>query len=66
MPACVAESFTWDARSQNHRAPGQNYCEIVERLRTAGLTFKDKAADFRKLDLGFAREIAPYAHQTEH
>ena len=60
----VAELFTWDARSQNHRARGQDYREIVERLRAAGLTFKDEAADFQKLDLGFAREIAPYAHQT--
>ena len=59
VPACVAELFTWDARSQNHRARGQDYREIVERLRAAGLTFKDEAADFQKLDLGFAREIAP-------
>ncbi|GGL88132.1 helicase [Deinococcus aerolatus] len=65
VPEVVAELFTWDARSQNHRARGQDYREIVERLRAAGLTFKDEAADFQKLELGFAREINPYAHQTE-
>ena len=29
VPEVVADLFTWDARSQNHRARGQDYREIA-------------------------------------
>lgn len=63
VPACVSEFFTWDARSQNYRARGQSYRTIVETLRAQGLSFKDEAANFAKLELSVARELPPYAHQ---
>lgn len=62
-PPCVADLFTWDARSQSHRARGRDYRTIVEVLRQHKVRFQDKAAAFLKLELGFAREIEPYPHQ---
>ncbi|UBV42015.1 DEAD/DEAH box helicase family protein [Deinococcus taeanensis] len=64
VPACVAAHFTWDARSQSWRAPGHAYRAVVEALRGADVPFRDSAAAFEKLELGFAREVTPYAHQT--
>lgn len=63
QPDSVASHFEWDARSQSYRARGQDYRAIVETLRQAGVAFRDEAAGFLKLDLGFAREIEPYPHQ---
>ncbi|GGK22847.1 helicase [Deinococcus malanensis] len=65
VPDAVMDHFTWDARSQSWRAPGQAYREIVEGLREAGLSFRDDAAGFSKLELGYARDVTPYAHQTQ-
>ncbi len=64
VPEVVSDLFTWDARSQNYRARGQDYREIVERLKAREIAFKDEAAAFQKLELGFSREITPYPHQT--
>ncbi|MDL2343462.1 DEAD/DEAH box helicase family protein [Deinococcus sp. MIMF12] len=63
VPEVVAGLFTWDARSQSWRAPGKVYREVVEGLRGAGVAFRDEAASFQKLDLGYAREVQPYRHQ---
>lgn len=64
VPPPAADFFTWDARSQNYRAPGSDYRQIIERLRQAGVSVRDEAASFVKLDLSFARDITPYPHQT--
>ncbi|MBZ9715900.1 MULTISPECIES: DEAD/DEAH box helicase family protein [Deinococcus] len=64
VPAPVRDHFLWDARSQSWRAPGRAYRAVVEALREAGVPFRDSAAAFEKLDLGFAREVTPYVHQT--
>ena len=65
VPESVADLFQWDARSQSYRARAMDYRSIVEKLRQAGVPFQDKAAEFFKLELGFAREIEPYPHQKE-
>ncbi|GGM54455.1 helicase [Deinococcus arenae] len=64
-PASVRDQFVWDDRSQSWRAPGRRYREIVEALRAAGLPFKDSAATFEPLQLGYARDVTPYPHQTQ-
>lgn len=56
-PEAVRDFFTWDDRSQSWRAPGGRYREIVEALRAAGLPFKDSAAAFEPLHLGYARDV---------
>lgn len=61
----VAHLFTWDARSQLYRAPGQAYREVCELMRGQMVAYKDEAASFQKLELKFARDITPYPHQTE-
>ncbi|WP_295813903.1 DEAD/DEAH box helicase family protein [uncultured Deinococcus sp.] len=63
VPEVVACWFTWDARSQNHRAPGASYRPVMEALRSAGVSVVDEAAAFSKLELGFARDVTPYPHQ---
>lgn len=63
-PASVRDHFTWDDRSQSWRAPGHAYRDVALALRAAGVPFKDSAAAFEPLVLGFAREVTPYAHQT--
>nr|WP_281243986.1 DEAD/DEAH box helicase family protein [Deinococcus reticulitermitis] len=63
VPEAAAHLFTWDARSQSYRAPGQTYREVIEALGQGGV--KDEAASFLKLDLGYARDIEPYRHQQE-
>jgi superfamily II DNA or RNA helicase len=65
VPEVVAHLFTWDARSQVYRAPGQTYREACELLRGQLVGYRDEAAGFQKLDLRFAREIVPYQHQKE-
>ncbi|PNY80450.1 DEAD/DEAH box helicase family protein [Deinococcus koreensis] len=65
VPAVLEGLFTWDARSQSFRAPGQAYREVVEAARAAGYELRDEASAFQKLELGFAKEQAPYPHQTE-
>ena len=65
VPEVVAHLFTWDARSQLYRAPGQTYREVCELLRGQMVGYKDEATSFQKLELKFAREITPYPHQTE-
>ncbi|MFC4639066.1 DEAD/DEAH box helicase family protein [Deinococcus hohokamensis] len=65
VPPPVADQFTWDARSQSWRAPGQAYRDIVEAMRVSGLAFRDEAGGFSKLDLGYAREVTPYPHQVQ-
>ncbi|CAM3440594.1 hypothetical protein DESA109040_12805 [Deinococcus saxicola] len=62
IPTCVAEFFTWDARSQNFRATGRDYRAIVEALRAQRLGFKDDVVGFSKLELSVAREVRPYPH----
>lgn len=64
VPDVVAALFTWDARSQNYRAPGSSYRDVMETLKMAGIAVKDEASAFSKLDLGFAREVTPYPHQV--
>ena len=64
-PDCVADIFQWDARSQSYRARGMDYREIVQTLKAENVPFQDKAAEFLKLELGFAREIEPYPHQKD-
>ncbi|MFC3720537.1 DEAD/DEAH box helicase family protein [Deinococcus metalli] len=63
-PEAVAGLFTWDARSQNYRAPGTRYRDVMELLRDAGIAVRDEASAFVKLELGFARDVIPYPHQT--
>lgn len=63
VPEAVAPLFTWDARSQSYRAPGQAYRTVMETLMGAGLPVKDEAATFQKLELTFARDLQPYQHQ---
>ncbi|TDE85043.1 DEAD/DEAH box helicase [Deinococcus sp. S9] len=65
VPNALASFFIWDARSQNFRAPGRAYREIVETAREKGLALKDEAAGFLKLDLSFAKDQVPYPHQKE-
>ncbi|WP_370657443.1 DEAD/DEAH box helicase family protein [Deinococcus sp. KNUC1210] len=65
VPDVVAELFTWDARAQMWRAPGQRYREVMERLRAANAGIQDEAAEFGKLEMVVSREISPYPHQTE-
>ena len=65
VPEVIAHLFTWDARAQTCRAPGQSYREVCELLRGQLVAYKDEAASFQKLELKFAREITPYLHQTE-
>lgn len=65
VPAAVAEHFTWDARSQSYRAPGQAYRDVVQALRAADVPLRDDAAGFEPLSLSFAREFEPYRHQRE-
>ncbi|WP_407541304.1 DEAD/DEAH box helicase family protein [Deinococcus radiomollis] len=65
VPQVVAHLFTWDARSQLYRARGQFYREVSELLRGHGAPYRDEAARFQKLELSFARDITPYAHQKE-
>jgi len=65
VPEVVAHLFTWDARSQVYRAPGQCYREVCELLRGHNTAYRDEAAQFQKLELSFAREITPYLHQQE-
>ncbi|WP_264775299.1 DEAD/DEAH box helicase family protein [Deinococcus aetherius] len=63
VPTPVAAHFTWDARSQSWRAPGKAYRDVMEGLRAAAIPVRDEAAAFRRLELGFARELTPYRHQ---
>jgi superfamily II DNA or RNA helicase len=65
VPEVVAHLFTWDARSQVYRAPGNMYRETCELLRGQLVGYRDEAAGFQKLNLRFAREITPYPHQKE-
>ena len=65
VPEVVAHLFTWDARAQTYRAPGQAYREVCELLRDQLVSYKDEAASFQKLELKVAREITPYVHQQK-
>ncbi|WP_102128525.1 DEAD/DEAH box helicase family protein [Deinococcus planocerae] len=65
VPPAVADLFQWDPRSQSYRALGRAYRAVVEGLKAAGVPFRDEAAGFMRLDLGYARELPPYAHQRE-
>ena len=65
VPEVVAHLFTWDARAQTYRAPGQAYREVCELLRGQLVSYRDEATSFQKLELKFAREITPYLHQQE-
>jgi len=64
VPPAVADVFLWDARSQSYRARGQAYRQVMETLRAENIAVRDAASTFLKLDLGFARDITPYPHQT--
>jgi superfamily II DNA or RNA helicase len=65
VPEVVSDLFTWDARSQSYRAPGQAYRDVMETLKRENLPVRDEAAAFVRLDLGYARDIEPYRHQHE-
>ena len=65
VPDVLDGVFTWDARAQLWRAPGQQYRGVVETLRAADVAFTDAASDFAKLELPVSREIPPYPHQQE-
>ena len=61
VPAAASDFFTWDDRAQAWRAPGHAYRDIMTALGQTPV--RDEAAAFLKLDLGYAREVQPYAHQ---
>ncbi|WP_216322790.1 DEAD/DEAH box helicase family protein [Deinococcus aestuarii] len=65
VPGPVSGFFTWDARSQSYRAPGQAYRDVMETLGREGVSVRDEAAAFSKLDLSYTRDIEPYRHQQE-
>jgi len=65
VPEVIAPLFTWDARSQLFRAPGQCYRAVIETLRTHGVKHQDEATEFQSLELRVSREVEPYLHQTE-
>jgi superfamily II DNA or RNA helicase len=65
VPEVIAPLFTWDARSQLWRAPGQVYREVLEKLRAHEIPHNDEAAAFQTLQLRVSREVTPYLHQTE-
>ncbi|MFC5849638.1 DEAD/DEAH box helicase family protein [Deinococcus petrolearius] len=65
VPEVVSDFFTWDARSQSYRAPGQTYRDVMETLKRENLPVQDEAAAFSKIDLSYARDIEPYPHQRE-
>ena len=65
VPEVIAPLFTWDARSQLWRAPGQCYRQVVETLRQHGVKHQDQASEFKALELRVSREVQPYRHQTE-
>ncbi|WP_394649365.1 DEAD/DEAH box helicase family protein [uncultured Deinococcus sp.] len=63
VPEPAAALFTWDDRAQAWRAPGHAYRAVMTALGQTPV--RDEAAAFLKLDLGYAREVQPYAHQQE-
>ena len=65
VPDCISDLFTWDARAQLWRTPGQNYRSVIERLRDGQIPYKDEAADFGPLELRPSRDLKPYLHQVE-
>ncbi|WP_344983900.1 DEAD/DEAH box helicase family protein [Deinococcus rubellus] len=65
VPDCIRDLFTWDARAQLWRTPGQNYRTVAEQLRAANVPYKDEAAEFGPLELRPSRDLKPYLHQVE-
>ncbi|HEX2182975.1 MAG TPA: hypothetical protein VHH10_11870, partial [Rubrobacteraceae bacterium] len=47
----LPESFVWDARTRQWRAPASAYRDAVMRLRERGTPHRDLAAGFERLDL---------------
>jgi superfamily II DNA or RNA helicase len=63
VPPALEHFFVWDVRSQSYRAPGMSYRKIKEAAWGANFSLRDEAAAFQKLDLGLAKDQAPYRHQ---
>ena len=57
-------SVTWDQRTQQWRAPGRAYRQIVTRCKELGHVLVDNARAYETLNLTLAEPIIPREHQT--
>jgi len=57
-------SVTWDQRTQQWRAPGRAYRQIVTRCKELGHVLIDHARAYETLNLTLAEPIIPREHQT--
>ena len=59
------EFVTWDDRVEKFRLPALHYRAFLEAIQHEGMEVKDKARDFRELELELVTEHEPYEHQQE-
>jgi superfamily II DNA or RNA helicase len=64
-PSGLPESFVWDGRTHQWRAPASAYRETVLRLRETGIPHEDRAAAFEKLTLESRVAMEPRPYQRE-
>lgn len=60
LPSC-----TFDQRVARHRIPARYYREIITLLTTRGINYQDEARSYKKLDLSFQLDRAPFPYQKE-
>jgi superfamily II DNA or RNA helicase len=61
----LPDSFVWDARTRQWRAPASAYREAILSLREARTPHQDLAAGFERLDLESRVALAPRPYQRE-
>ena len=59
------EFVTWDDRVEKFRLPALHYRAFLEAIQSEGIEVKDKARDFKELELTLVTEHEPYQHQQE-
>ena len=62
--AAWAGIAVWDDRIERLRAPAHLYRPLLEGLERDGLEVEDRAKGFLELNLIFAQNLTPFAHQT--
>src|SRR5215211_1150792 len=64
-PPDLPETFLWDGRTRQWRAPASAYRDTILRLRESGVPHEDRAAAFERLSLESRVALAPRPYQKE-